>query len=106
MASKPEHSNRNSDENRARTAERQRQTRRLRRGSGEVCDWSTVDAGELLRAIVAVTGQGCAIQLGYTSDGGSYVIRIVGDGQPYNEYVRPTESMSDFLNAVSMDFAK
>jgi len=106
MANKPERANNNSNENREGIAQSQRTERRFRRGSGQTADWGNADPGELFRAVVAVTGRKCAIQLGYTTDGGSLVIRIVGDGEPYNEYVRPTESLSDFLNALSMDFEK
>lgn len=106
MADKPQRTTNHSTAGRDGIAQSQRRERRLRRGKGEVADWSTADANQLLRAIVAVTGQGCAIQFGYTTDGGSYVVRFVGDGEPYNEYIRPTESLSDFLNAVSMDFEK
>ena len=106
MASKPQRTDNNSTEKRNGIVEQQRAERRRRRGSGEKADWSYADPNELLRAIVAVTGQNCAVQFGYTSDGGSLVVRIVGDGEPYNEYIRPTESLSDYLNALTMDFEK
>ena len=84
-----------------------RESRRRNRGTGATADWSNVDPATLYDVVVAVTGQHCAIQFGYTSDGGSYVIRIVGDGsEPYNEYCRPTEDIDNHLKSISMDFAK
>ena len=106
MADKPQHTDGNSAASRDGAAKQQRAERRRRRGSSEKADWAVVDANQLLRSVVAVTGQNCAVQFGYTQDGGSFVVRIVGDGEPYNEYVRPTEDMSLFLNALSMDFEK
>jgi len=106
MATKPERPAASSAESRNGAAKQQRSERRLRRGSSEKADWSNADPNELFRAIVAVTGQNCAVQFGYTTDGGSFVVRIVGDGEPYNEYIRPTEDLSLFLNALSMDFEK
>ena len=106
MANKPQRPDSNSTENRDGITQSQQVQRRRRRGASDKADWANADAEQLLRAIVAVTGQNCAIQFGYTTDGGSLVVRIVGDGQPYNEYIRPSESLSDYLNAVTMDFAK
>ena len=91
---------------RAAIAAQQNRSRRQRRGTGEVADWSNSEPSDLHRAICSVTGSGCAIQFGYTKDGGSLVIRIVGDGEPYNEYVRPTEDISLYLQSLIADFTK
>lgn len=91
---------------RASIAAQQREHRRRNRGAVDTADWSTVEADQLLRAIVAVTSAGCAIQLGYTRDGGSFVIRIVGDGEPFNEFVRPTEDIGLYFESLIMDYAK
>jgi hypothetical protein len=80
--------------------------RRSTRGIGETADWSTADATKLHHAIENVTAAGCAIQFGYTRDGGAYSIRIVGDGEPYTEYVRPTEDLDHYLEGVALDFQK
>lgn len=91
---------------RASIAKQQQANRRRRRGTGEVADWSNATADDIYRTILAVTGTGCAIQFGYTTDGGSLVIRIVGDGEPYNEYCRPSEDISLLLNSFTVDFSK
>lgn len=85
--------------------EAQRKTRRQNRGSGDVADWASVNAEQLHAAITAVTARGCALQLGYTRDGGAYSFRIVGDGEPYVEYVRPTEDMALYLDGLVKDFS-
>lgn len=106
MANKPQHPPTSGDASRLGASQAQRETRRRNRGTGEIADWSTVDSKLLLDAVIAVTGCKCAIQFGYTSDGGSYVVRIVGDGEPYNEYVRPTEDISLYFRSLIMDFSK
>lgn len=87
-------------------AKQQREHRRRHRGTGGVADWTNAEPVELHRAISSVTGAGCAIQFGYTKDGGSLVVRIVGDGEPYNEYVRPTEDIGAYLQSLIADFSK
>lgn len=82
----------------------QRQLRNRNRGSGEVADWDTVSAELLREVIAAVTGRQCAIQFGYTRDGSAYVVRIVGDGEPYNEFIRPTEDLGIYLQGLRDDF--
>lgn len=91
---------------RASIAAQQREHRRKSRGSSETADWSNADPGKLLRVVCNLAGAGCAVQFGYTRDGGSYVIRVVGDGDPFNEYVRPTEDLNQYLDALGDDYNK
>lgn len=91
---------------RASIAAQQREHRRRNRGTTDSADWATANSDTLLRTICAVTSAGCAIQLGYTRDGGSFVIRIVGDGEPFNEFVRPTEDLELYLKSLELDYAK
>lgn len=106
MARKPEDNSPQGNAARAKIAEAQRSTRRRNRGTGDTADWSIADPNELYTAVCNVTGSGAAIQFGYTRDGGSLVVRIVGDGDPFNEYVRPTENLSEYLRALAMDYNK
>jgi hypothetical protein len=82
----------------------QRRLRNSRRGGIERADWNDCHSEELLAAIAAVSATGCAIRLGYTKDGGAFCIGIVGDGDPYSEYVRPTENINAYLSALAQDF--
>jgi len=82
----------------------QRATRRRNRGGGEIADWSSVAPTAVVRAIAAVTREGGAIRLGYTRDKGAYAIGIIGDGEPYSEYVRPSEDVELYLNSLAEDF--
>lgn len=85
----------------------QRSYRRERRGTGvEGADWAACNPDLLQRAVAAVSARGCAIQLGYTRDGGAYAFRFVGDGEPYMEYVRATEDIDLHLQSIIDDFAK
>ncbi len=84
----------------------QRSERRRNRHTGDVADYENVDAECLKRAITEVTSSDCAIQFGYTKDGSTFVIRIVGDGEPYNEFVRPSEDINEYLRALAEDYSK
>jgi len=106
MAKKPEDNSPQGNAARASIASQQREHRRRSRGTDQQADWSNADPAILYRVICNVTGFGAAIQFGYTRDGGSLVIRIVGDGDPFNEYVRPTEDIDAYLTALGMDYAK
>lgn len=82
----------------------QQANRRSNRHKSEHSDYSAANADLLLRAVAAVTARGCAVQFGYTKDGSAFVIRIVGDGEPYNDYVRPSEDINSYLEALAADF--
>jgi len=80
--------------------------RRRNRGSSEIerADWGDINPALLAGVIRAVTQHGFAVQFGYTRDGGSYVLRIVGDGEPFNEYIRATENPELYLSGVIDDY--
>lgn len=68
-------------------------------------DWGRVDAESLRSALGAVTANGGALRLGLTRDGGAFSVGIYGDGpEPYTVYVRPNESMEDFLGELEQAF--
>jgi len=86
-------------------AAEQRRVRRSNRGiSADTADWSGADEGLIRQAIAAVTAEKCAIMFGYTRDGGAYSVRIVGDGESYNDYTRPTEDIDLYLRGLINDF--
>lgn len=76
-------------------------SRGIRRGSEGVADWETVDATSVVRAIAAAGITGGALRFGYSKDGGVYSIGIYGDGAPYTEYVKPSESVEDTLRLIT-----
>jgi len=82
----------------------QKKSRREARHRDSIADWSSADAKRVLRAISAVTRVGAAIRFGYTKDGGVYAVGVVGDGEPYTEYVRPDEDLDIFLDGLAEDF--
>lgn len=86
--------------------EQQRTNRRANRHSSGEASYGDVDPSKLLLAISNVTRAGCAIQFGYTKDGSAFVIRIVGDGEPYNEFVRPSEDINLYFQGLAQDFDK
>lgn len=93
------------DNGRAAASDANKRIRRKNRGNDfEDADYSSVSSDKLQSAIHAVTKRGCAIQFSYTRDGGAYCVRLVGDGDPYNEYVRPTEDFDLYLDGLIEDF--
>jgi len=74
-----------------------RKSKRRVRASNAVADYASVDANLLQRAIQVVALQGGALRLGYTSDGGAYSVGVYGDGDPYTDYVKPSENFDDYL---------
>jgi len=82
----------------------QRKSRREHRGEGEKADWSAADGNAIRRTINAVSAKGCAIRFGYTRDGGAFAIGVIGDGDPYTEFVRPAEDIDLYLTGLALDF--
>lgn len=82
----------------------QNASRRRNRGNGASADWGAADAKLLHRLITAVARMGGAIQFGYTKSQDQYVIRVVGDGEPFNEYLRPTEDVDYWLEGFCEDY--
>jgi len=72
-----------------------------RTNAGEVADWGGVDPKALQDAIQVVAMQGGALRFSYTRDGGAYCIGILGDGEPYNEYVKPSEDIDAYLRKLA-----
>lgn len=79
----------------------QRSTRRSFRGDSEVADWASVDAQAIANCVVFGAANGWAIRFGYTRDGGAYTLGVLGDGEPYTEYIRPTEDIHLALAAFA-----
>lgn len=84
----------------------QRQSRRRNRGNGDVADWGSVDPDKLRAVIANVTSHGFAIRFGYTRDAGAYAVGIIGDGEPFTEFIRPTEDVDLYLTGLVDDYAK
>lgn len=87
-------------------AKQQGEHRRRNRGTGEVADWRNADSNLIIECICRLSVIGGAIQFGYTRDFGAFAIRILGDGEPYTEYVRPSEDINVYLQSLSLDFEK
>ncbi len=77
-----------------------RETRGIRRRHGGIADWGAVDADVIRRAISAASFVGGALRFGYSRDGGAYAVGIYGDGEPYTEFIKPSEEPEAFLEDV------
>lgn len=75
-------------------------SRGIRKQSGHVADWKSVDADRIRDAICAASNTGGALRFGYSRDGGAYAIGIYGDGDPYTEFCKPSEDIESFLADV------
>jgi len=67
-------------------------------------DWGTVDAVLLRDSVATISLRGGAVRLGYTRDGGAYAIGVYGLGEPYTEYVRPSEDVEGYLRELAEAF--
>jgi hypothetical protein len=85
-------------------AERQRSIRRRNRGSGTKADWRGVSSELIKELITNVSEKGGAVRFGYSRDGGAFAVGILGDGEPYTEYCRPTEDVDLFMGDLAADF--
>jgi hypothetical protein len=88
----------------AKAEERGRKFKREFSNGQGVTDWETADAALLCRAIATVAATGGALRFGYTRDGGAYSVGIYGDGDPYTEYIRPSEDVDAFLRDIIESF--
>lgn len=83
-----------------RRAAKQESKRKQVLNGTNTADWGTADA-ELLRwAIATVAFKGGALRFGYTRDGGAYAVGILGDGEPYTEYIKPSDDISEYLRGL------
>lgn len=81
-----------------------RQRRNTSISKGTPADWGSVDGELLTKAVAAVARKGGALRLGYTRDGGAYAIGIYGDGDPFTEYVPPSDDMDLYLRGIIEDY--
>lgn len=86
------------------TTNEQRRNRRSNKGIAEAADWGGADAKLLQRVIAAIGKHGYAVRFGYTRDGGAYAIGVLGDGDPFTEYVRPNEDIDSYLEGLAIDY--
>jgi hypothetical protein len=77
------------------------QRRRRNGASVEPANWAMADPLVLQALISAVTAQGGAVRFGYSRDGGAYSVGILGDGDPYTEWIRPTENLDMVLADIA-----
>lgn len=97
---------RDKQDDKRRAADEKRLRRSNKSADGSVADWASVDGAILSQAIAAIARLGGALRLGYTRDGGAYAIGIYGDGEPFTEYVSPSENIDEYLKGVVDDYQK
>lgn len=86
-------------------AAQQRVNRRRNRGEIDAADWKEAAPDSIARAVINITQHGYAVRFGYTKDGGAFAIGVLGDGDPFTEFVRPSEDIDLYLNSLSADYA-
>lgn len=83
-----------------------RSRRRKARGNADPASWTVADAELIKAAIVAVTANGGAVRFGYTKQGGAFAMGFLGDGEPYTDYVRPTDDVDEYLKGICIAWAE
>jgi len=89
---------------RADIARQQADHRRRNRHHVDHADWKEASPEKIAKAIVSVTQHGFAIRFGYTKDGGAFAVGILGDGDPFTEFIRPSEDVDLFLESLRVDY--
>jgi len=92
------------DEKRAAAEEKRKRRSHSSTASGEA-DWSGVDGTLVVKAVAAIARGGGALRLGYTRDGGAYAVGFYGDGEPFTEYVPPSDDIEEYLKGVISDYS-
>ena len=75
-----------------------------RRRTVQYANWENAEASILREVICAVTGTGGAIRFGYTQDGGSYSIGLLGEHEPDTEYLSGGEDINVYLTSLRDDY--
>lgn len=52
---------------------------------------------KVLALICAVGSAGGAVRFGYTKTGDALAVGYLGDGQPYTDFLRPTDDVDEYL---------
>lgn len=79
-------------------------SRGVRSSHSGTADWAQASPEILQSAICAAASVGGAIRFGYSRDGGAYAVGIYGDGEPYTEFVRPSDDIDGFMRDVEILF--
>jgi len=87
-------------------AEEKRRRRSNVGGATGTADWAACDGSTLAKAVAAIARMGGAVRLGYTRDGGAYAVGIYGDGEPFTEYIPPSDDIDNYLRGLIEDYGK
>lgn len=90
--------------NRKNQADEKRKRRANISTSQGTADWASVDGILLAKAVGVVARMGGALRLGYTRDGGAYAVGIYGDGEPFTEYIPPSDDIEIWLKGIIEDY--
>lgn len=104
MPFKPEDNSPRGNAIRADIARQQATHRRRNRGSVDSADWKEASPDKIAKAIVAICSHGYAVRFGYTKDGGAFAIGFLGDGEPFTEFIRPTEDIDLYLDSLAENY--
>lgn len=83
--------------------QKNRQRRRRNRGNQQAATWSAVHPQAVTQFMFELTEAGYAVRFGKSRDGGALAIGIYGDGDPYTEYVRPSDNALALLDEIALD---
>ena len=79
-------------------------SRGLGRKSSGTADWEQANGDLLKKAIATAALTGGCLRLGYSRDGGAYAVGIYGDGEPYTEWLKPSDDLDTFLQDIIVLF--
>ncbi len=90
------------EKNRKNDAQLRRRRTADKGGKGKA-NWMLLEAELAQYLIICAAHTGGAVRFGYTRDGGAYALGIYGDGDPYTEYISPTEDINEYIRDLCKD---
>lgn len=69
-------------------------------GSGRSADWGYCDGATLARLVSTVAGQGAAILLGYSADGGAYKVMVLDGPDKFTEWIPCTTDVTEAISIL------
>lgn len=70
-------------------------------GGGGDCNWGYCDGNTMTRFLHAVAVQGAAVTLGYSRDGGAYMVIILDGEDRIKEWIPSTTDITEALENIT-----
>lgn len=83
---------------------KRRERREARTAAAQRVQVTDIPMEAFMWAMQRILAAGGALRVGVTRDGGAWAFGVYGLGEPYTEYVRPGESLTDYFEGLGTAF--